>query len=226
MSSSQIRAHLPGWLDRFRPRSVVFLAGVNNTWNHAAAGGDHASVARWYSKLRTHRLVSLLLLNLTDRRLVDAEAPTGRPEIARTQIDEGRGGEEYRDRRSGEVLIKHVSDTGRRLEIAQVVESLGRDLKVVQELARTRGARLLLLTYAPDFWIHQQVNEAIRQFGRDHDVVVVDVNARFRTLLAGGGPRSQYFLTETEGHPNVQGYSHVAALVAEAVLAAPSLESP
>jgi len=59
------------------------------------------------------------------------------------------------------------------------------------------------------------MNQEMRSFSKKHGTPLVNTHDRFMELLADGGPRSNYFITETDDHPNAQGYSEIATLVAD-----------
>lgn len=60
------------------------------------------------------------------------------------------------------------------------------------------------------------MSEALRQFARLDELPLVDVHDRFLELLRDEAiPRSTYFLSETDAHPNPTGYAEIARLVAD-----------
>ena len=54
------------------------------------------------------------------------------------------------------------------------------------------------------------MSEALRQFARLDELPLVDVHDRFLELLRDEAiPRSTYFLSETDAHPNPTGYAEL-----------------
>ena len=91
-----------------------------------------------------------------------------------------------------------------------------------------RGVRLVLLTYAGFRLPYKRsnldedttlTNAEMRRFAEQYGVEVVDVRQRFLRLLRPGVPRSQFFLSEWESHPNAGGYHEITLqLVADLAL--------
>ena len=59
------------------------------------------------------------------------------------------------------------------------------------------------------------MNEEKRSFTRQQEVTLVDLRDRFLELLPIGVPRTEYFRTPTDGHPNARGYYEIAQLIAD-----------
>ena len=60
------------------------------------------------------------------------------------------------------------------------------------------------------------MSQELREFSEIHDLPLVDPRNRFLELLSGNVPRSKYFLSDLDDHPNPAGYAEIAALVADA----------
>jgi lysophospholipase L1-like esterase len=218
MNSSEIAARLPEWLDRWRPSAVVVSAGINNLWNRTDT--DHAGGrTTWLTSLRLVRLYHLVAA-----RIRGVPGGTGRPQVVRVLRDDGRAGQEIRDAATNALIDVHEGNLNEfDLDARRITAVLQRDLETILALTRARGVRLVLLTYAAFplanrprtiiFTHFEALNEAMRAFGREHDVPVVDVRDRFAALLAGTTARAEYFASEQESHPNPRGYAEIAALV-------------
>jgi len=139
-------------------------------------------------------------------------------------IDQGRGGVEHRDARTGELLARHqglVGGTSRDLEAAAAL--LVEDLVTLRGLAREHGFELVVLTYAarptPEGGGHLEaldgMSDTLAAFAAVHDLRLVDVRPRFDELLAGSPDRATWY--HDDGHPNAAGYDQVARRVAAAI---------
>jgi hypothetical protein len=136
-------------------------------------------------------------------------------------------GVEFRDAKTGRLLIVHEGNPLRHRPVEEATETLRRDLEAIYELAASRGVKLVLLTYsaAPQtdrpgsmtFVPHYHMSEEMRALRERRGLKLVDVRGRFAELLANGVPRTQYFLTESDYHPNARGYAEIATLVADAL---------
>ncbi len=218
-NSSQIRARLPAWLDRYQPRTVVFCAGINNTWNKSDTEAlcQESALTRWIQGLRTYRLFKLLALRLQT-------AAPGRPDIERVVDGAVR---EHRDSQTGEVLIRHEGDPNERLAIPRVLELLHHDLEQIHALVQARGVRLILLNYAePSRESLTRLSDAMTRFGQAHGIPVVDPRPRFQQLLAEGAARTVYFASERDSHPRARGYTEVATQVADVIEPADTITTP
>ena len=225
MNSSEIRVRLPGWLDRYRPYAVVACAGINNFWNRSET--ESASPG-WLRGLRLYRFYTLAAMHL--RTVPPLPAVTDRPEFVRTLRDEGETGEEYRDARSGELLIAHRGNIRHMRQHAlpdvDARALLRRDLEAMRQMTAERGVKLVLLTYSafplpgrPEPRVgtaNEHMNEEMRAFSHQHALPLVDVHDRFAALLPPGVPRIQLFDAEGDDHPNPRGYTEIARLVADA----------
>jgi lysophospholipase L1-like esterase len=234
MSSLEIVARLPGWLSRYRPVAVVVCVGINNIWNESR--NDQP-----LPRLRLLRLQQILGANLAGepKRVSSAGSETqvgpsdefiARPRLKRTLIDEGRGGEEYRDAETGELLISHqgnIFEAAR--SVAEARHMLRRDLRTLLGLSNRAGASLILLTYSafplPGRAVRhgntEEMNEELRAFGDEFGVPLVDTRSRFLELLGEDVARSDFFLTEKDGHPNPRGYAEIAQLIADQLETSP-----
>ena len=223
MSSTEIAARLPEWLDRHRPAIVVFGAGINNLWNRSGTQRLPRTLA-WLSTLRVYRLASLLGAALESG---PADTSSERPELRRELMAEGNDGERYRNVRTGELLVVHEGDIFGRIPLDEAAARLAGDLERIELLTRSSGARLVLLTYASfpiagraettRFGAHQRMNDEMRRFARSQGLTLVDLDDVVRKLLAPGVRRSEYFLSELDGHPNALGYREVSLRIAVAL---------
>jgi lysophospholipase L1-like esterase len=224
MNSAEILARLPGWYARYRPHSAIVCVGVNNIWNDSETEPEQnaAGVRRWLSNLRVVRLARILRVNLQSRPTVSGGSE--RPELKRVQIDGATPLTEHYDAATGELLVRHRGKTRTRtVTLAEATARLAEDLEKMSQISQKWNVELVLLTYAAfplpsreD--LHEPpalMSDEMRDSGRRLGLPVIDVHDRFASLLADGGPRSRYFLTEKDGHPNAHGYAEIAALVAE-----------
>ncbi len=229
MSSSQVRAYLPQWIDRYRAEAVIVCVGMNNSWNvsETESSGRSSWVHRSVQSLRLYRLLRLLLRRLPAHE-VSLDHFTGRPEIQRVLKDNGRVGVEQRDPHSGKVLVRHHGDPScPEKELSETRTMLWNDLEIIKGTLQRRGVRLILLTYAatplPDrpetarFRRHERLGDVMRRFARERGVSIVDLRDRFLDLLSGGVPWETYFSGEANAHPNAQGYAEIALAVADAI---------
>lgn len=213
MNSSQIRAQLPGWLDRYQPRTVVVCAGINNYWNTSETGSLEGWT-RWVEGLRIYRLVKLAALRPGRMDPGPSSAPT-RPEIQRVIKGDYR---EHKSTETGELLIRHEGRPEESVESSRVVRILLRDFEEIHALTQTRGVNLVLLTYAEAHYArHATVSNEMVKFARENGIAIVDPRVQFTMLLARESSRAAYFLDERDGHPNSRGYAEIADLVADAV---------
>ena len=226
MNSSTILAKLPRWIDRYQPRTVIFCAGINNLWNTADSDRERgrAAGARWLGRSRTLRLLRLIAFGRADQ--ADLPEDTGRPELQRTLLDEGRGGVEHRDAATGELLARHQGNVrGGARDLDAAAHLLADDLEALLDLSREQGFEVVLLTYAarPDtpggrFSTNDRMSETMVAFAAEHGLPVVDPRPRFEKLLGTSEDRTPFFHTQRDDHPNAAGYDEVARLVAAALL--------
>jgi lysophospholipase L1-like esterase len=217
-SSAEIVDRLPAWIDEYRPRAVIVCVGVNNNWNHAGTRKHAHDQA--VSSFRVVRLFRLIRLNWRAR---NQELPP-RPLVNRELVGNGEGGVIYRNRETREVLVHHQGNLRNpAFTLEQARELLGQDLEIIRNLTVDAGVELVLLTYGATpigdrqrFWRTDTMSSKMVEFGRAHDVTVVDVRPRFEALLSDGRPRTALFHSETEGHENPAGYAEIARLVADA----------
>jgi lysophospholipase L1-like esterase len=226
MNSSQIAARLPEWIDQYHPAYVIVCAGINNYWNRSDAEVDRGIFSRSLHKLRTYRLFNLLKQRITDESML--LEGTGRPELERVLIDDGRGGAEHRNKKTGEVLIIHkgnLKEKDKFRTTPEAVALLRRDLETVLSITRGHRARLILLTYSAApingedrrFQRHNLLSNEMVRFGEENDVQVVDVRETFVRLLKDRTPRSRYFVSERDDHPNPSGYLEIAKQIVDVI---------
>ena len=219
-NSSEIVTRLPDWLARFSPRDVVVCVGVNNIWNRsdADAVGNVPALVRALDGLRLVRFWRLLRDRFRARR---HDGTTLRPDVERRVLE--KGAVEFRDAGTGNLLIRHEGSPFNRRPLEEALAVLRRDLRRIHELVTERGSRLALLTYA-EFPVGERmswgqrnqvaVNEELRRFAVERDVLLIDAGARVGQLLADGASASTYFDPDAS-HLNVTGYAVVSALVAD-----------
>jgi len=233
-NSSEIRASLSDRLVKYRPKTLILLAGINNYWN-ISESEEQSNVSKVMQHFRLYRLLKLTLLGFEDKP-ADAEVFTGRPEIKRIVKDIEV---EHLDAKTGRPLIKHaklLNEEGepilREIEEAQLI--LRNDLEAIQTKAKKYKTRLILQTYAPcpipdhpitnRFTRHGLISDKIVEFGKKHGVPVVDNRPTFIELLKSGVDRKELFLSDKDGHPNKKGYSYMAKLLVD--LIEPKTEGP
>ena len=222
-NSSEVATRLPAWLDAHAPRHVVLCVGVNNIWNRSDAGrvgGEPARVAFW-ERLRVVRLARLLQLRFADDP--DPDPDTARPELERSVIGRGDVAVEFRDRETGELVIRHEGNFRAKRSQSEALSLLRRDLAHVHALLEARGVQLVLLTYAEHpvegrmsaaQRNHAEVNRVLRGFAAERDLALVDSAPRIRARLAAGAATVDYF--HPDGfHPTPAGYDAIAEAVAE-----------
>ena len=222
MNSAQIAERLPSWIQTYDPDFIIFCAGINNVWNEA--GGSPSWLARMLDRSKVVRLARLL------GRAIEDHGASNRPDIDRQLVNEGKDGVLHRNRDSGEVLIVHEGNIRQRSrDLDEAADQLVEDLARVRDVASQQGTQLLLLTYsafplpdrAPMFVLHEKMNDTMRAFARENDDVgIVDVGPLFlRNLLSPSTSRSTWFHSDTEGHPNPEGYALIAQSIADALSA-------
>lgn len=210
-NSSQLVLRFPVWNERHRPTMSIVLVGINNLWN--LRGTDEAP-----TPARRRRSGGLRIVRLF--RLLRAGAPSPPPRRSRPQItrvlNPDRNVIRHLESETGEVLIEHqVRPPPEWLDLSASAALLRRDLERLRALHDAAGVELVLLTYTPPSTAYETLNEEMRRFARRHGLRLVDAGPRFRELLGSGASRSDYFLSETDDHPNAEGYAEIARLVAD-----------
>jgi lysophospholipase L1-like esterase len=227
MNSTQIVSRLPAWIARYQPMTVIVSAGLTNFWNRADPQRHHQAsrLTRWLYGLQLYRAYRLWGRSLSPA----SDAPAG--QTGRADVDEVPAGGQadvasLRDRpREDVLLVMEGYRRGARRSDLETMATLRRDLAALLELTEQHAVQLVVLTYAasllPGRLPHDAlfgttaINETLSRFGQEHGVPVVDVRRRFRDLLTPGTPRSAYFASLADPHPNPQGYLEIARLVAE-----------
>ncbi len=229
MNSSQIRSRLPGLLDQYRASTIIFGAGINNLWNvsdveETESGGGSG---QWIAGLRVYRFYRLLVAAIQDTRS-SLEITTERPQLRRSRLRGGKGVVHYDDQ-TGDVLARHEGNPRRKFSLDHATEMLWKDLSAIHQITQKRGVRLILLTYScapssgdPRFEPHAESSDTMVRFSQEHRVDIIDVRGRFLSLLSGGIPRTWYFRSKNDGHPNPRGYGEIATLAADVILGAES----
>ena len=140
MNSSQVASHLPEWIDRYRPQSVVISVGLNNYWNRTGHQEQKlaGSSARWLYRLRLYRLYRLIRQRFETHSSLPNN--TGRAKLQRTLLKDGADGVEHRNAKTGELLITHQGDIRDwSLPHVEAVDMLRKDLmKIVESQKNTK----------------------------------------------------------------------------------------
>ena len=207
-NSSQLVLRFPAWNERYRPALSIVLVGINNLWNlRGIDDAQEPAPRRARGELRIVRLFHLL-------RAAAGPRPS-RPEITRV-LSPDRSVIQHLETETGEVLIEHqVRPPPEWLDLSAAAAVLRRDLERLRALHDAAGVELVLLTYASPSTANETLNEEMRRFARRHGLRLVDAGPRFEGLLRSGASRSDYFLWETDDHPNAEGYAEIARLVAD-----------
>jgi lysophospholipase L1-like esterase len=222
-NSAEIVARLPGWIARYRPFAVIVCVGANNLWNYSDTQESKrlGPVIRWFADLRLMRLYHLLSLNLLSAMYPPETVE--RAELVRKQIGGEEARIEFRDGKTGEVIASHEGKPSDVSYNKPALRRLRRDLERIRKITEQRKVQLVLLTYSafslpnnPGWGTQTVMSQEIREFSAEYDLPLVDPRDRFLELLSGGMPRSRYFLSELDDHPNSTGYAEIAALVADA----------
>lgn len=193
-NTAQILADLEAEIAEVEPRVLLVLAGINNSWNVAAAQRGHE--ARWYDHLR---LVKLARIALNDLRAGEraASGAAAEPEIAAI---------ERADRERG------------RAERPAITRD---DLVAIAELARGLGVVPVLQTYAGHHPHMEPFNAAAREAAAATGALLIDHDARFGHYIGEYGYGALFF---EDSHPAEAGYELFARDVVRALSAAGLIE--
>ena len=217
MKSSEAAYRLAGWLERYRPRTVILTVGVNNGRIRGVSPLETGPI-RWVHSMRVHRLYRLLRTSMqTDR---NSSEDNERPELQRMEAGDGWTVEQ-RDEETGRIFLRHQGNPLRRkpYTLASSLEILREDLASIHRQSAEFQACLILLTYAGFELAGRNsqlalettaTNEELRRFGRAENATLIDICDRFLRLLPAGVPRSELFLNDTESHPSPRGYREIA----------------
>jgi GDSL-like Lipase/Acylhydrolase family len=183
LSTGQLRARFPRYLDYYRPAVVLHWAGINNGWHHPdeAPRGLFARVAE-HSKLARFVQVAIFYRRL-GRETADAA-----PELldwrgARAQWRVNFGGKEE----------EIVTDHGAELPADQVESLTREDLRAMMGLARARSIPMFLVRYDFDATHFRPVNHAIVEVSSEFGVPYVDCGQAAAAVHARGTPREQLY---------------------------------
>lgn len=220
-NSAVVRQKLPLYLRRFHPRVVLILAGYNNAWNSDGSWvwredeGDawSARLEGWLSRLKLVKLVRLAWFNL--------RGGTGHDDTFRITSD----GRRFFVEEEGERRPIHPgtgSAPGLRAgaELSRVTRL---DLEACVRIARSAGARPVLMTYALRGGAFDAVNAAARAAARETGALLVDLARNFAPLMEKD--RAAWVLPDGT-HLNAAGHDRAARIVAEALAAAGLVERP
>ncbi|TAJ22145.1 MAG: hypothetical protein EPO68_03655 [Planctomycetota bacterium] len=231
-----VREGLPAHLERYAPKAVLVLAGVNNTWS--SSGGRTTAFGRWVSDMRLVKLARLVTERFTGRGGADAGAgaaasaaapspnaapassAAAKPAIgAQDQMDLAEfmaRGEETADgivhrvrTRSGEEVV--YLQEQRALEGQQYLDAISGGLDAIVDLCEGAGARAVLLTYPMDTPVTARINTAVRAVAARRGAVLVDLEREFRPYLAAG-------LTEALLFPDLHPRANATEIMARVCL--------
>jgi lysophospholipase L1-like esterase len=134
-------------------------------------------------------------------------------ENPRVEFDDIRQGAPIGPPRASYFRTPNAGNFLRRLTRPEFEEFIGPNLERLAALARTKGFRLIVLTYLdPKIEV---VNERLRRFAREKGLCLVDFQSMYGAeLVADDGKR--YFIGDRH-HPNEAGYALVAKGVFDAI---------
>jgi hypothetical protein len=206
-NTAQIRKRLPGYLERFQPRLIVFWAGVNNKYNRAdtevwqEAGVERASLLRQLlDSSRTLRFFRLWRNERELNRLLESEDSYVTPV-------EGWGKEKFRRNEDGtrisfrrsimgevDVFDHRKADHLPPEEMSRVTEL---DVRWIVERAREQGVPVILVTYPlPGGWF-LEANRGIWAAAAALGVPLVDSAASLQRLKRAYERRGEKYTPRT-----------------------------
>ncbi|OGP60621.1 MAG: hypothetical protein A2V67_14455 [Deltaproteobacteria bacterium RBG_13_61_14] len=216
-NTSQIRCHLPEWIQRFRPSVIVVLAGVNDGWNSSEVlrvdwedgvlKGQpgklwRARALNILSYLKTYRLAAYLV-----RR-----ADWGRQRI-----------EQERQRDSAWVFHNYAPEEAVPVDYAEWDRAL-RNLTWIADFARQRQVQIVFMTYmgVPSVAEFEGPNHVLRKAAKDRQAPLVDNDLAARPeLLTPNGQLNRsraQTLFLPDAHPTAAGHSRIANNLAQLLL--------
>jgi lysophospholipase L1-like esterase len=216
-NTSEIRRNLPEWIARYRPAAVVVLAGVNDGWNQADA--IYAELEDGQLQDRPHRLWRARILNglsyLKTYRLLAylfRRMETGRKDVEQARDHEGR-------------LVLHDGDpAAAQSDPDGDARRAYRNLCRIGDLGRERKVPVILMTYMgkPPTATFPGPNDRLRAVSHNCSMPLVDNDAILHPeLVSPNGVINSDLVKRlffADAHPAAEGYSRIAANVAQALI--------
>jgi lysophospholipase L1-like esterase len=212
MSTSQVRAELPGWLQQYRPELLIVWCGVNNAWNRTQA--TRTEVGRWPRFMMRSRLYRLFRVWRHDRQLnvlgAQLQAEQQRYDIVDHTDPEGpqRKITIVMDGRTEQIAF---ADSGFH-EDAEMEERAANDYEAMLEEATRAGVSVVFVTYPIERGAFSRANGAIRRVAARHGTPVVESWKATRRV-----PAEQRKLLWA-AHPNGPMYEEIARDILPVVL--------
>lgn len=207
-NTSQIRCHLPEWIQRFRPSAIVVLAGVNDGWNSSEVlrvEWEDGMLKSRPGQLWRARLLNILSHLKSYRLAVYLFRHTERD---RREVEQARD-------REGRSVLHDYNPQGASADPYADAKRAFRNLCRMAETARNQQVSLILMTYvgvpAVTF---ETVNDVLRQAARSCSMPLVDNDQILHPLLVDQAGlvntdlRNALFFPDM--HPTAQGYQRIA----------------
>lgn len=206
-NSAALLRRLPAYLESMRPDLLLVLVGFNDSWNvdGAADDGGAAPAPSWSDDLRVLKLLRLARLN------VEGEKTGGAPRVferdGRMMVEEDGVA---RPAAAGGAAFGTIEGAALRAQVA-------RNVTRIVTLARDRGAKPVLLTYATENQpCFLDLNANARELAAALGCDLIEAAIPFRDAIAREGYGAWFF---GDDHPNARGNELFAGIVADALVA-------
>lgn len=190
-NSAQVALGLEQDLLDLSPDLVLILAGINDTWN---TDGQDLGLVSLLGRLKLVRLFRVLMAGVTTTGTFEIRSDD-QGEIV---VDRGAGA-----RRVNQGDLPDIA----RLSGTSLVEVMHAGLGRALAACRDAGSRPVLMTYAEYQGPFAEINAVVREFARQHQVLLIDHEQAFLEHFAAEGYTSLMF---DDHHPNVRGYRWMA----------------
>ncbi len=235
MGADHVARKLPEQLEKHRPRIVIALAGVNNTWSDT--DWKDSSGGRFLSDLRIVKFFQLLAardeLKVEDEPEAEAEGEFRTTDDAMGLIDYRRSAENTGDanvfrleNRAGEKVV--FEQPRRKLESEAYQAAIANRFESIVSLCRETNAVPVMLTYPFRTPTLRRINDTLRDVARERDVLLVDLERELAPYVEALGIDELAF---PDRHPRALGTELMAkciyrALRAEGLVEGPEVEMP
>lgn len=210
-NSFRVRENLSDLLDKLAPDIVLIMVGFNDFWTPL----EQIKPDVWQSPLvwlKVHSRICRAYVMWQRERIVQDDIAFGSPRPSEKfdvqKFMDPTNTDKHLLRMGGESFYLGTLQG----EPAKNMKALADNLSAMINVARIRGAHVVLLTYPSNWGFYPNASKWIRKAAKDNAVDMIDITPYFVVLCPGGPQSCPEYLFE-DGHATAKGN----ALVAEKV---------